>query len=223
MYVGTSVGKYILTYEFMVDVKVKPLSTVEYTSSPNKNPGFTLGIVCGLQSYNCHRTAWAATVVVTSFDRWRDAVCAAAAAAASTPRPTWEMNWTWWWCGGRSVSCMHCMAPIAGHAGHLKLRWRGTQRGLQASHGHWLSFTPITCTTGLTIRYTASRIHEEPCTDLLRGRWKCGSGKCMSDNVWKAVGKKCRLCFMMTASQSGEKELQRLFAWSIVIAAWLGL
>jgi len=33
-------------------------------------------------------------------------------------------------------------------------------------------------------------------------------GKCRSNNVWKAVGKN----FMMTASQSGEKELQRLFA-----------
>ena len=33
-------------------------------------------------------------------------------------------------------------------------------------------------------------------------------GKCRSNNVWKAVGKN----FMMTASQPGEKELQRLFA-----------
>ena len=33
----------------------------------------------------------------------------------------------------------------------------------------------------------------------------CRGGKCRSTNVWKAVGKN----FMMTASQSGEKELQR--------------
>jgi len=36
----------------------------------------------------------------------------------------------------------------------------------------------------------------------------CRGGKCRSNNVWKAVEKN----FMMTASQSGEKELQRLFA-----------
>ena len=34
----------------------------------------------------------------------------------------------------------------------------------------------------------------------------CRDGKCRSNNVWKAAGKN----FMMTASQSGEKELQRL-------------
>ena len=36
----------------------------------------------------------------------------------------------------------------------------------------------------------------------------CRGGKCRSNNVWKAVWKN----FMMIASQSGEKELQRLFA-----------
>jgi len=35
----------------------------------------------------------------------------------------------------------------------------------------------------------------------------CRGVKCRSNNVWKAVGKN----FMMTASQSGEKKLQRLF------------
>ena len=36
----------------------------------------------------------------------------------------------------------------------------------------------------------------------------CRGGKCRSNNVWKAVGK----IFMITASQSREKELQHLFA-----------
>ena len=36
----------------------------------------------------------------------------------------------------------------------------------------------------------------------------CRGGKCRSNNVWKAVGEN----FMMNASQSGEKEFQRLFA-----------
>ena len=40
----------------------------------------------------------------------------------------------------------------------------------------------------------------------------CRGGKCRSNNVWKAVWKNCRLYFMMTVSQSGEKELQCLFA-----------
>jgi len=47
----------------------------------------------------------------------------------------------------------------------------------------------------------------------------CRGGKCRSNNVWKAVGKNCRLHCMITVSQSGEKELQRLFAWSVVIFA----
>jgi len=33
----------------------------------------------------------------------------------------------------------------------------------------------------------------------------CRGGKCRSNNVWKAVGKNCRLYCMMTASQSVEK------------------
>jgi len=33
----------------------------------------------------------------------------------------------------------------------------------------------------------------------------CRGGKCRSNNVWKAVGKNCRLYCMVTASQSGEK------------------